>query len=396
MPGGERRQDVVGYGATYQRGVEVLDSLDYLGQYPERVLRGVDALVVLGVEVRGDRAGGQQVWRICEADGEGLELLAALLVPAGSDGGDEAGVEAAGEKDANGHVPHHLAPDGLYKTATNLLQYLIRNPGARLARPVEVFQLVSGRDGCGELHEAAFRGPVVARREGLDVGLPAFVERAHLRREADEAVAACPVQRLYADGVAGCDKSALLSSDQEREHPEQFREGAGFTFGDQTQCYLVVRAGAHVAVFERLPDLLVVVHLAVADQVEVAVWRSERLLATLYVDDGEPPVAEHVPRNLDAPFVVRPPVDDASQHPRGGLRVHAPISADDSAHVTPFYSGRRIDVAPEGMRISLPVRARALQSASPRVLRTNVASGHARCRGQPGRRRIPPPWPRSP
>src|SRR5215212_9221829 len=185
MPGGERRQDVVGYGATYQRGIEVLDSPDYSGQHPERVLRGVDALVVLGAEVLGDRAGGQQVRRVREADGEGLELLAALLIPAGCDGGDEAGVEAAGEEDTNGHVAHHLAPDGLYKTATNLLQYLIRNPGARLARPVEVFQLVSGWDRCGELHETAFRGPVVARWEGLDVGLPAFVEGAHLRGEAD-------------------------------------------------------------------------------------------------------------------------------------------------------------------------------------------------------------------
>src|SRR5829696_8538280 len=226
MPGGERRQDVVGYGATYQRGVEILDSPDYLGQHPERVLRGVDALVVLGVEVLGDRAGGQQVGRICEADGEGLEFLTALLVPAGCDGGDEAGVEAAGEKDANGHVAHHLAPDGPYKTVADLLQYLIRNLCPRLFRPVEALQLLSGRDGCGEPHEAAFGGPVVARREGLDVGLPAFVEGSHLRGEADEAVAAGPVQRLYADGVASCNKGAVLSGDQEREHPEQIREGA--------------------------------------------------------------------------------------------------------------------------------------------------------------------------
>src|SRR4029450_8474562 len=103
MPGGERRQDVVGYGATNQRGVEGLDSPDYLGQYPERVLRGVDALVVLGVEVLGDRAGCKQFRRILEADGEGLELLAALGVPARCDGGDEAGVEAAREEDADGH-----------------------------------------------------------------------------------------------------------------------------------------------------------------------------------------------------------------------------------------------------------------------------------------------------
>src|SRR5687767_1488798 len=156
---------------------------------------------MFGVEVLGDRAGGQQVGRICEADREGLELLAALLVPAGSDGGDEAGVEAAGEKDANGHVAHHLAPDGPHEPAADLLQYLIRNLDARLGRPAEVFQLVYGWNGCGELHEAAFGGPVVARREGFDVGLPVLVEGSHLRSEADEAVAAGPVQRLDADGI---------------------------------------------------------------------------------------------------------------------------------------------------------------------------------------------------
>jgi hypothetical protein len=61
VPGGELGEDVIGDGATYQRGVEVLDSLDHPGQHPERVLRGVDALVVLGVEVLGDGTGGQQV-----------------------------------------------------------------------------------------------------------------------------------------------------------------------------------------------------------------------------------------------------------------------------------------------------------------------------------------------
>jgi hypothetical protein len=83
----------------------------------------------------------------------------------------------------------------------------------------------------------------------------------------------------------------------------------------------------------------VVVDLTVADEVEDAVGRDERLLAALHVDDGEPPVAEHVPRHLDPSFVVGASVGDARQHARGTLRVHASVSADDSAHVSPFYSG---------------------------------------------------------
>ena len=56
--------------------------------------------MVLGAEVLGDGPGGEQVRRVLEADGEGLELLAAPLVPAGGDGGDEARVEATGEEGA--------------------------------------------------------------------------------------------------------------------------------------------------------------------------------------------------------------------------------------------------------------------------------------------------------
>ena len=96
----------------------------------------------------------------------------------------------------------------------------VRYRGARLARSVEGLQLVFGRDRRGELDEAALWGPVVARRKRLDVGLPNFVEGAHLRGEVDEAVAARPVQRLYPDGVAGRDKVAVLAGDQKREHPE--------------------------------------------------------------------------------------------------------------------------------------------------------------------------------
>jgi hypothetical protein len=74
----------------------------------------------------------------------------------------------------------------------------------------------------------------VARRERRNVGLPFFVEGAHFGGEADEAVAVCPVQRLYADGVAGRQKRTVLAGDQEREHAEQPREGIGTPFGDQS------------------------------------------------------------------------------------------------------------------------------------------------------------------
>src|SRR5215204_4098802 len=341
VPGGELGEYVVRYGATHQRGVEALDGTDHRGQNPERVFSRVDALVVLGIQILGDGTGCQEVGRILEAHGEGLEPPTTLPVPAGGDGGDEAGVEAAGEEDADGHVAHHLPVDRSYESVADLAQDILRDGGAGLGRSFEGFQFLFRRDRFPELDEATLGAPVVARREGRDVGLPFFVEGAHLRGEADEAVTVRPVQRLYAHGVAGRQEGAVFSGDQEREHAKELGEGVGATLGDQTQCHLVVRARLQVAVLQSLPDLLVVVDFAVAHEIEVAVRRDERLPAALYIDDGETPVADHVPRYLYLPLVVRSPVGNAPQHARGGLGIHASVGADDSAHVSPFFSGVR-------------------------------------------------------
>jgi hypothetical protein len=97
--------------------------------------------------------------------------------------------------------------------------------------------------------------------------------------------------------------------------------------------------GFQHAVFEGAPDLLVVVDLAVAHEVEASVRCCKRLLAALDVHDGEPPVAEQVSGNLDQAVVVRSPVGDAPHHASGGLRVHAAVSADYSAHAIARSSG---------------------------------------------------------
>src|SRR5215218_4313190 len=79
VPGGELGEYVVGNGTTHQRRVEALDGTDNRGQNPERVLSRVNALVVLGIQILGDGTGCQEVGRILEAHGEGLEPPAALL-----------------------------------------------------------------------------------------------------------------------------------------------------------------------------------------------------------------------------------------------------------------------------------------------------------------------------
>src|SRR5215207_4802979 len=105
---------------------------------------------------------------------EGFEPLAALFVPAGGDGGDEARVEPPGEKDADRHVAHHLAFDRCYELVAYLAQDLLRDRSPRLRGAFEALVevlLVAG-DGVGEAHEAVFGSPVVARRESLYIRLP--------------------------------------------------------------------------------------------------------------------------------------------------------------------------------------------------------------------------------
>jgi hypothetical protein len=121
------------------------------------------------------------------------------------------------------------------------LQDPIRYGGARLARPFERFQVILQGDGGGEADESVFGGPVMARREGLDAGLPVLVEGAHLRGEADQAVRTMrPVEGLYADRVAGRDEGAVLAGDEEGVHPEQPREGARAALRDEPKRHLVV------------------------------------------------------------------------------------------------------------------------------------------------------------
>src|SRR5918998_951177 len=254
------------------------------------------------------------------------------------------GAEVLGDGLCDEQVAHHLSLDGPYEPAADFFQYNLGDGGAGLGGPFDGLHLVVLGHGAAEADEAVLGGPVVARGKGLDEGLKVLVEGAHLRGEVDGAVRlrARPVERLYADGVAGCDKAPVLVGYQEGVHTEQLREGFGAALGDEAQGHLVVRAGGHRPVLEGLQYLLMVIHLAVADEVETLIRRPERLLAPLDVHDGEPPVAQGVAGDLDEAFVVAAAMGYAPHHAPHVFGFYAAVSTNYPAHVSlrALISGR--------------------------------------------------------
>ena len=314
--GRELREYVVGHCASDKSRVERLYGADHLRQHPHRVLGGVDALVVLGFQILRDSARRQKVRRVFETDGEGLELQASLAAPLGGDGGDEAGVEPAGEEHSDRHVAHHLALYGLYESFADGGEDVLWDLGAGLGRGVEALQLahVVG-DGGGELHQTFPGGPVVSGREDLDLGLPVGVEGAKLGGEDGGAVLLRPEQRLDADRVAGGDEASVLAGDDEGEHALEAVDLFWSQLVHELQGDLVVRAGDENRAGDLGAHLVVVVDLAVADEVSILPLVHERLPSAADVHDREPAVPEPATSDADLAFGVRAPVDDPPEHP---------------------------------------------------------------------------------
>jgi hypothetical protein len=161
----------------------------------------------------------------------------------------------------------------------------------------------------------------------------------HLGREAHGLPALGPVERLDADRVTGGDEAVAAGGD-EGEHPVQLGQRDRPALVDQVQRHLVVRVGGEVAMRQRLADLLVVVDLAVPDQVQVAVGARQRLLAAADVDDRQAGVAQPAPVELDRPAVVRTAVRYALEHLLELFEIDAAVLGDYSAHV--FGSTRSV------------------------------------------------------
>jgi hypothetical protein len=187
--------------------------------------------------------------------------------------------------------------------------------------------------GVGEADEATLGAPVVAGREGLDVGLPVGVEGAHLRREADVAVLAGPVERLDPDRIADGVEGAVGAGGEEGVHAVELAEGVGPPLLEQVQRDLVVGVRAKARVPQGLAHLFVIVDLAVTHEEEVPLAVAQRLMAVADVDDRQAGVPEPGVADPDLAGVVGAAVGEPAEHSSTGFEVQVrAVFASYSAH----------------------------------------------------------------
>ena len=169
------------------------------------------------------------------------------------------------------------------------------------------------------------RGEDVAERQiffesaVIDLAVPrrAPGERLDLATEVQGPIEHRIEERLLAQAIARQQQLApALIVDGEREHPLQAPDGVGSPLFVGVNDRLGVRGGpeAMAARLELLPELAVVVDLAVEDDPDAAVLVLHRLMAAGAVDDGQPAVTERRVRIGKHAAAVRAAVPEAVGH----------------------------------------------------------------------------------
>src|SRR5262245_34209259 len=186
---------------------------------------------------------------------------------------------------------------------------------------------------------AAARSP----RERLPIPARGHTEREeclHFRREVQPPGVEGVEQRLDAEPIPrGEEHLVRLVPQENRELPAQLRQAGRTEVLVEVKGDLAVRAGAQPVARRLQLSLypLVVVELAVDDDVQPAVFTLDRLVPRLEVDDGQARVPQTDPPVRSDPDLlsVRTAVDQA---PRGALeraardRLIRRKNSDDSAH----------------------------------------------------------------
>ena len=279
--------------------LERLEVPDDIRERVERLLGGEVDLVVDGAEGVGHLPGGDEIGRALDADGEGMHglvraegVLGLLLVPH-RDGGDEGGVEAAGEEHRVRNVRHqailHRVDDGLPELGVVRLAI---GDVLHVGHPLRVVPADHLALGLTLLADV-----VVARWENLVLGDSRVVDQGlHLAGEPHAAVLTVgDVAGNLAHVVAARHDGARLAIlDDEREHPVELADEFGSVLlVEVTDDLAVALVLGHDVVL--LAEVLVVVDLAVGD--EGGVVRRvgvERLLTRRAGrDDGEA-LVDHV------------------------------------------------------------------------------------------------------
>ncbi len=268
-------------------GLEVIDDV---AQSIQTLLHGEVDLVVDGAEVISHLAGGGEIRRPFQTDGEGVQLrppgfaLAIVLDAARrielGDGGDNGRVQPAGEQHAIRHVTHQLALDRRFQRGFQL----------GLVADVVLDRAVFHPVALVPLFELAILAPqVVSRREGFDA-LADRHQRLHLGGDIEVAV-------LVTTGIEGDDPHVVATNqvgilfgvikNEGKDAVEIVEKRRALLLVEGKQ-HFTVRFGLELEVdLEGLFQLFVVVDLAVDRQHMGALGVVERLGAIARVDDGQ-------------------------------------------------------------------------------------------------------------
>jgi hypothetical protein len=172
------------------------------------------------------------------------------------------------------------------------------------------------------------------RLEGVEVDL-ASPQGLQLGSEGKQPVLGAVVERLDPEAVPGEHKRALPRvPEREREHTPQL--------SDELRAVLLVEVDEHFGValggepmaapLETVPELAVVVDLAVLDDMDRPVFVSDWLIAAFEIDDGKAPRGERHGPVDDAPFAVWATVTEGLAHRRERSRVDpGPVEGDQPA-----------------------------------------------------------------
>src|SRR5581483_11799291 len=270
-------------------------------------------------------------------------------------------VDASGQEHADRDVAHEVRADGVPEPRPELLRE--HGPGlapqlARRRRPGEPrepdpaatlpHEQMPGRQLPGPAEDRVRRRDRVEREktfERVEVDL-APRQRPQLRRERKPVALLAVVERLDPEPVPReHEPPPARIPDRDGEHPAQPRREpvAGLLVEVDENLRVAVRPEAMAGRLELGAQLLVVVDLAVLDDVDGAVLVRDRLVARLEVDDREPPRGQADGAVDDRALAVRATVDERRVHRREPCGVDGlgrRRDAADPAHRATVTPGR--------------------------------------------------------
>src|SRR5262245_57648564 len=292
---------------------------------------------------------------LLEADREGADPIAAL---GSGERRQSRRVDPAGEPHADRDIGDQACPDRVPQPAAELRRerllrlrpHLFRGDGGRAGVAAQLHLAVLGdeRVAGGQLarliedrQRGGYRveGEEGLKRGGVDLPGEAGLadQRLELGGKGELATGDAVVEGLDAEPVAREDQAAVASvPDRDREHPAQrvHEAGAPVLIEVDEDLGAAVGGGCVSPPAELLPELAVVVDLAVLDHLDAAVLVADRLIASREVDDRE---AAHrqAARPVDQAAVrVGTAVDQRLVHrrQRRGIRGRGPVEADETAY----------------------------------------------------------------